>query len=99
MNEDRPVVDVGTRITPDFWTEGDSGFAAMGKPVPFSRQQKAYEVMQSFGFDDKSHCHDTIANTADLIRRDRPFEAIQFLMEAGVDLTGTYRLLATLLTD
>lgn len=73
------------------------GFAAMGQPVPFYRQQAAYEHATSMGCE-KAAAHSCVGAMAEALARDKPYEA----MEAGmryVDLTGTYRLMAVLLTS
>lgn len=71
-------------------------FAAMGKPVPFDRQQRAYEAAQSMGLS-KEAAHNAVSWMAEQFRRDKPYEALHGVSK-WVDLTGAYRLMATLLT-
>lgn len=73
-----------------------SGFAAMGQPVPFERQQRAYEAAQSMGLK-KDDAHAAVSWMAEQLRRDKPYEALHGSLK-WVDLTGAYRLMATLLT-
>jgi len=70
------------------------GFAAMGKPIPFHRKQAGYDFVKSIGVKD---CFGAVAAMSEQLERDKPYEA----MAAGMrylDLTGTYRLMAYLLT-
>lgn len=73
-----------------------SGFAAMGKPIPFSRQQTAYDTARSCGLDQQA-AYDTVAWMAEQLRRDKPYEALHGALKYGIDLTGAYRLMAVLL--
>ena len=68
----------------------------MGKPVPYERRQRAYEAAKSMGLDADSSFM-AVDGMAEQLRRDKPYEAMQVGMRY-VDLTGTYRLMATLLT-
>lgn len=88
----------GTRIAPDTWTDPnlDSGMSAMGKPIPFYRQQVGYEHCLSMGLT-RQNAHSAVSAVSEQLARDKPYEA----MAAGMrflDLTGTYRLFAVLLT-
>lgn len=71
-----------------------SGFAAMGKPVPAERQQAAYDAASKMGVEKP---FTLINGMAKLLEKDKPFEALQ-LSRAYVDVTGSYMLLAYLLT-
>lgn len=75
--------------------EGD-GFNAMGHPVPFWRKQIAYEHAKDMGCDE-TNAFAVVGGMSEQLERDEPYAA----MEAGMrhlDLTGTYRLMAVLLT-
>ncbi|QSY98700.1 hypothetical protein J2J97_32145 (plasmid) [Rhizobium bangladeshense] len=70
----------------------------MGKPVPWSRRERAVEHCKEMGLTDMMQITHVIDNMAQALERDKPYEA----MQAGctwLDLTGTYRLMAVLLTD
>jgi len=69
----------------------EDGFASLGKPVPFYRQQEAHDTCKEFGLE-SDQAYDVVAGMSEAIRRDRPYEAIHKGM-GYVDLTGTYRLL------
>lgn len=87
---------VGRRLAPDTYTQGDSGFAAMGKPVPFYRQQAGYEHCKAMGLDSES-AFSAVRVMSEQLQRDKPAEA----MESGLtylDVTGVYRLMAVLLS-
>ena len=76
--------------------DGDSGFAAMGKPVPFYRRQAGYEHCKEMGCGSDA-AFAAVNGMSEMLERDKPYEA----MAAGMkylDLTGTYRLMAVLLT-
>ena len=72
----------------------ETGFSAMGKPVPFSRRQAAYDAARSMGVMEP---FSLIDGMSEQLRRDKPFEAMS-LARKHVDLTGAYRLMAHLLT-
>jgi hypothetical protein len=71
-----------------------SGFASMGKPVPGQRRQAAYDAAKSMGVENPLGL---VEGMAHLLERDKPFEAMEFAA-LHVDLTGAYRMMATLLT-
>lgn len=73
----------------------ETGFAAMGKPVPYNRRQAAYDAARSMGLDEP---FTMIEGMCEALKHDRPYEAIQVAMEY-VDLIGAYRLVAHLLTE
>ena len=88
---------IGARIGPAPEVSGDSGFAAMGKPVPQYRRQAAYEHLRQMGVEDPEKRWDCVTQMANKLERDEPMLA----MEVGyryVDVTGVYRLMAVLLT-
>lgn len=72
-------------------------FNMMGKPISPSVRQGAYDVCRkSFGLD--SACSWEVVNaTAEQLERDKPYEAQGMAMK-HLDLTGTYRLMAMLLS-
>lgn len=69
----------------------------MGKPIPYSRRQVAFDVARSFGLDSDGAFRVVEAMSLPL-ERDEPHEAMQAGMRF-VDLTGVYRLMAHLLTE
>jgi hypothetical protein len=75
-----------------------SGFAAMGLPVPFSRRQRAYDwLVHDIGL--TSECAFALVDILSYqLEKDKPFEAMESARRS-LDLTGAYRLLATLITD
>lgn len=76
--------------------ETSDGFNAMGKPVPFYRQQAGYDECRRMGLS-AEEAHTAVGSVSQLLERDKPHEA----MAAGMkylDPTGTYRLFAVLLT-
>jgi hypothetical protein len=87
---------VGARIAPDTWTEGDSGFAAMGKPIPFHRQQTGYEHCKEMGLDTEA-AFSAVRTMSEQLERDKPLQAME-AAKRYLDVTGCYRLMAVLLT-
>ena len=73
------------------------GFNAMGKPIPNTRKQASYDLLKEFGLSTDSSL-ECVSNVSDLLERDKPFEAME-VARKYVDLTGAYRLTATLLTN
>lgn len=88
MNQPR----VATRLTP---LEGDSGFAAFGKPVGIRRRAAALESIREIGIVNTGDAWECIGQMSSAIERDDPYGAMGIGMRY-VDLTGTYRLLAVL---
>jgi hypothetical protein len=73
-----------------------SGFSAMGQPVPSHRRQEALNHCRSMGLDTE-RSWSCVQQMSEQLARDEPYRA----MEAGMrflDLVGTYRLMAVLLT-
>lgn len=73
----------------------EDGFANMGKPIPFWRQQNGYDDCRQMGLTEVN-AHAAVSEVSEQLARDKPYEA----MAAGMkylDLTGTYRLFAVLL--
>lgn len=74
-----------------------SGFEAMGKPVPYYRRQAAMAHCRDMGLKDTNKAMATIDRMSEALSRDEPYAAMEAGM-AHLDLTGTYRLMAVLLT-
>lgn len=74
----------------------DAGFNALGKPVPFHRRETAYEHARQMGCNEADAFAVISAMCLD-IERDEPYGAMKAAIKY-VDLTGTYRLMAVLLT-
>jgi len=82
-----------------------SGFTAFGKVVSAERKQKTYEFVKEILPKTQKRTVISIINRAcETIEHDRPFDLIGKTSSLDkyfkrIDLTGRYRLLATLLTD
>lgn len=74
-----------------------SGFDNMGKPVPDFSRQKAYDTLKAIGVQGAALRRQVVVNMADRLERDKPYECVSEGMRA-MDLTGTYRVMAVLLT-
>jgi len=77
-------------------TQPLDSFANIGRPVPMVRRQVAYEHCREMGCD-SPESWECVNGMAEMLERDNPYEA----MAAGMvylDLTGTYRIMAALLT-
>lgn len=75
--------------------EGDSGEAAYGKPVPFYRRQAGIDALKAMGCTDRDKMLSVVERMSEKIARDEPHAAMEVAYEI-VDVTGVYRLLATL---
>lgn len=76
-----------------------SGFNAIGHPVPPSRRSKGLEaVRQMWPGISTEKAMLLIDSVSNKLERDQPYEAMEIARQEGLDLTGTYRLVATLLT-
>jgi len=76
--------------------ENHDGFAAMGKPIPVFRRDAALQHCRDMGLETADGMA-VVSGVAEQLERDEPYKA----MEVGLkylDLTGTYRLFAVLLT-
>lgn len=73
------------------------GFDGMGKPISFARRGRAYEHCKAMGMTDHDHMMAVVGALADALERDEPYQAMSEGMRY-LDLTGTYRLMAVLLT-
>jgi hypothetical protein len=69
----------------------------MGKPILFGARQKAYEHCKTMGLD-SARAYECVNAVAEQLQRDKPYEAQAAGMKF-LDLTGTYRLFAVLLTE
>lgn len=74
----------------------DSGFNAMGKPVPLHRRTAALEhcKQMSLGIEE---AWAVVGGMSEQLERDQPYEA-QAIGMKYLDLCGTYRVMAVLLT-
>ncbi len=77
--------------------ESADGFAAMGKPIPDYRRDEAYRTCRREFEMSSSKAMGTVQGMADSLERDKPYQALAAGMKYGVDLTGSYRLMAVLL--
>ena len=77
--------------------KGNSGFAAMGKPIPLYRCTAALDHCRAMGLTNTEEAMACVSGMAEALRRDEPYDAMAVGMRY-LDLTGTYRLMAVLLT-
>lgn len=75
----------------------DEGFGAMGKPIPVKRKLMADEHLKAMGIVDAEDRFTCIQMMSNKLEHDDPYGAMEDGMKY-VDLTGTYRMLAVLLT-
>ena len=73
-----------------------NGFDAMGKPIPFYRRQAGYDTCLEMGLKSEA-AYSAVSGMSEMLERDQPYEAMAAGMKY-IDLTGTYRLMAVLLT-
>lgn len=73
-----------------------SGFNAMGKSIPKHRKTAGYQDAQEMGLS-KAHAMECVNGMVEQLERDQPYEA-QAMGMKFLDLSGTYRLMAVLLT-
>ncbi len=74
-----------------------TGFDAMGHPIPADRKQAAYDTAKQMGIGTPEDRTELISTMVNHLERDRPFEAQEDAAKF-LDITGTYRLMAVLLT-
>lgn len=74
-----------------------SPFNNMGKPIPADRKEAAYAQCKEMGLN-SARARECVGGVAESLERDRPYEAQAAGMK-HLDLTGTYRVMAVLLTD
>jgi hypothetical protein len=75
-----------------------TGFNAMGKPIPESRKQSAYDAATRIGVEPQSNRVELINGMVGCLESDMPYDAQSHALKF-VDLTAAYVLMATLLTD
>lgn len=73
------------------------GFGAMGHPVPLHRRTAALAHCKEVGLTNIEDAWACVGGMAEQLERDQPYEA-QAVGMRYLDLTGTYRLMAVLLT-
>lgn len=73
-----------------------SAFDAMGKPIPPAARQKGYDECKAMGLNDSGRAWECVNGMAEQLERDKPHDAVGAAMKF-LDLTGAYRLMATLL--
>lgn len=71
-------------------------FDNMGKPISEARKQAAYEHCLEMGLE-RSRAMECASGMAEQLERDKPYEA-QACGMRHLDLTGTYRVMAVLLS-
>jgi hypothetical protein len=79
-------------------TERMSAFDAMGKPISPDARQRGYDTCKEMGLTDSARAWECVSGMAAQLQRDKPYEAVEVGMRF-LDLTGTYRLMAVLLTE
>jgi hypothetical protein len=72
-------------------------FNNIGKPIPESRKQAAYDCAKTMGIESADERMELVSAVAVNLERDRPYEAQQAALK-HLDPTGMYRLIAVLLT-
>lgn len=72
------------------------GMNNIGKPVPEFRRETAYKWLRELFQPEKAT--ELVGFVSSKLERDQPYEAMQGSLARGLDLTGTYRLFAYLLT-
>jgi len=82
---------------PDIGYDPETGFKAMGKPIPMFRRQAGYDHAKAMGVKSSEAAWTVVSTMAAQIERDKPYEAMQAGMKF-LDLTGTYRMMSVLLT-
>jgi len=78
-------------------TEPNSGFNAIGKPIPIERKTAADEHLKQMEIKDPKDRFRCIASVSNKLENDDPYGAMGEAMRY-LDLTGSYRLMAVLLT-
>lgn len=69
---------------------------AIGKPIPDGGREAGYQACREMGFDAADSMR-LVNKVADPLERDTPFLAEKSARAAGLDVTGYYRLAATML--
>lgn len=86
----------GLRIGPRVEVKGTDGFDAMGKPIPYYRQQAGYEHCKQMGLDSE-RSFSVVGIMSEKLARDEPHAGMEAALKY-LDVTGVYRLMAVLLT-
>lgn len=71
---------------------------AMGRPIPSEGREAGYRACRDMGLD-AADAWELTGRVASLMERDQPFEAEKVGLASNLDLTGYYRLAATLLAS
>ena len=66
-----------------------------GQPISDMCKQRAYDAAKEMGVQDR---FGLVSGMADCLENDKPYEAMEHAQKQ-VDLTGAYRLIATLIAD
>ena len=69
----------------------------MGRPIPPSARQAGYDHCKQMGLE-SARAWECVNGMAEQLERDKPYEAQGAAMKF-LDLTGSYRLMAVLLTE
>lgn len=79
----------------------NDGFDAMGHPVPSNRLSAAYTAYRDMVPNASTEeAMTAVGRFAELVERDEPFNIVGKVGDpSGLDLTGRYRILATLCTE
>ena len=72
-----------------------NAFSAMGKPLSTAARQKGFEACKDMGLN-SARAWECVNGVVEQLERDKPYEAQAAAMKF-IDLTGAYRLMATLL--
>ena len=71
---------------------------AMGHPIPSEGREAGYRACREMGLD-SGDAWELTGKVASLMERDQPYEAQRIALASPLDLTGYYRLAATLLAS
>lgn len=75
-----------------------SGFDAMGRPIPTARLSAGLAAVRDMWPDIPTvDATALVGAVADRLERDEPYDAMGIARNVGLDVTGTYRLIAVLL--
>lgn len=76
-----------------------TGMAAMGKPIPYNRKSAALETVRAMvpGISTEEGMA-VVDSVSLLLQRDQPYQAQKAALKT-LNLTGTYRLIAVLLSE
>jgi hypothetical protein len=71
---------------------------AMGRPIPSEGREAGYRACREMGLE-AADAWELTGRVASLMERDQPYEAEKVGLDSKLDLTGYYRLAATLLAS